>query len=69
MKALSMNDVDLKNKHVVIRCDLNVPLKNGVIKGDKRIRAVLPTIRKALDNNCAVIVLSQIGRASCRERV
>ena len=62
MKALSMNDVDLKNKHVVIRCDLNVPLKNGVIKGDKRIRAVLPTIRKALDNNCAVIVLSHLGR-------
>ena len=62
MKALSMNDVDLKNKHVVIRCDLNVPLKNGVIKGDKRIRAVLPTIQKALDNNCAVIVLSHLGR-------
>lgn len=62
MKALSMNDVDLKNKKVVIRCDLNVPLKNGVITGDKRIRAVIPTIRKALDSNCAVIVLSHLGR-------
>lgn len=62
MKALSMDDVDLQNKRVVIRCDLNVPLKNGVIKGDKRIRAVIPTIRKALDKNCAVIVLSHLGR-------
>lgn len=62
MKALSMNDIDLKNKKVVIRCDLNVPLKNGVITGDKRIRAVIPTIRKALDSNCAVIVLSHLGR-------
>lgn len=41
---------------------MNVPLKNGVIKGDKRIRAVIPTIRKALDKNCAVIVLSHLGR-------
>lgn len=62
MKALSMDDVDLQNKRVVIRCDLNVPLKNGVIKGDKRIRAVIPTIRKALDKNCAVIILSHLGR-------
>ena len=62
MKALSMDDVDLQYKRVVIRCDLNVPLKNGVIKGDKRIRAVIPTIRKALDKNCAVIVLSHLGR-------
>lgn len=57
-----MDDVDLQNKRVVIRCDLNVPLKNGVIKGDKRIRAVIPTIRKALDKNCAVIILSHLGR-------
>lgn len=62
MKALSMDDVDLQNKRVVIRCDLNVPLKNGIIKGDKRIRAVIPTIRKALDKNCAVIILSHLGR-------
>lgn len=62
MKALSMDDIDLQNKRVVIRCDLNVPVKNGVITGDKRIRAVLPTIRKALDKNCAVIVLSHLGR-------
>lgn len=62
MKALSMNDIDLTNKSVVIRCDLNVPIKNGVITGDKRIRAVLPTIQKALDNNCAIIITSHLGR-------
>lgn len=57
-----MNDIDLTNKSVVIRCDLNVPIKNGVITGDKRIRAVLPTIQKALDNNCAIIITSHLGR-------
>jgi len=62
MKALGINDIDLKNKSVVIRCDLNVPLKNGVIKSDKRIRAVVPTIKKALENNCAIIVMSHLGR-------
>lgn len=62
MKALSMDDIDLQNKSVVIRCDLNVPIKNGVITGDKRIRAVIPTIQKALKNNCAIIITSHLGR-------
>lgn len=62
MKALTMNDIDLTNKHVVIRCDLNVPLKDGIITGDKRIRAILPTVKRALAKNCAVILLSHLGR-------
>ena len=49
MKALTMDDVDLKGKRVVMRVDVNVPIKDGVVKSDKRIRAVLPTIQKALD--------------------
>ena len=57
-----MNDIDLKNKNVAIRCDLNVPIKNGEITSDKRIRAVIPTIQKALENNCAIIVMSHLGR-------
>ena len=57
-----MNDIDLKNKRVVIRCDLNVPLKNGEITSDKRIRAVIPSIKNALENNCAIIVMSHLGR-------
>lgn len=62
MKALSMNDVDLNGKRVVMRLDLNVPMKNGVISNDKRIRAVLPTIRLALDRGASVIALSHLGR-------
>lgn len=62
MKALSMKDVDLAGKRVVMRLDLNVPMKNGVISNDKRIRAVLPTIRLALGNGASVIALSHLGR-------
>ncbi len=62
MKILSINDVDLNNKKVLIRCDLNVPIKDGVITGDKRILAVIPTIKKALENNCGIILASHLGR-------
>ena len=62
MKVLTMDDVDLRGKRVVMRLDLNVPMKNGVITSDKRARAVLPTIRKALDAGASVILLSHLGR-------
>lgn len=62
MKALNMDSVDLSQKKVVIRCDLNVPIIDGEITGDKRIRAVIPTIQKALQANAAVIVMSHLGR-------
>lgn len=57
-----MDDVTLSGKRVVMRLDLNVPMKDGVITSDKRIRAVLPTIAKALDAGAAVILLSHLGR-------
>ncbi len=62
MKALSMKDVNLAGKRVVMRLDLNVPMKNGVITSDKRIRAVLPTIRNALSAGAGVVLLSHLGR-------
>ena len=62
MKALTMNDVDMKGKRVVMRVDVNVPISDGVVKSDKRIRAVLPTIRKALDAGAGVILLAHLGR-------
>lgn len=62
MKALSMDNVDLSQKKVLIRCDLNVPIKEGVITGDKRIRAVIPTIKKALEAKARIIVMSHLGR-------
>lgn len=57
-----MQDLDLKGKRVVIREDLNVPMKDGRITNDKRIRAAVPAIRMALDKGAGVVVLSHLGR-------
>ena len=57
-----MVDIDLSGKRVLIREDLNVPVSDGVITSDARIRAALPTLRKALAENAAVMVMSHLGR-------
>ncbi|MBB5143100.1 phosphoglycerate kinase [Desulfovibrio intestinalis] len=62
MPIKKMQDLDLTGKTVVIREDLNVPMKDGVITNDKRIRAALPTIRLALQKGAGVILLSHLGR-------
>ena len=62
MPVRLLADVDCAGKTVVIREDLNVPMKEGRITNDKRIRAALPTIRMALDKGAAVLVLAHLGR-------
>jgi len=62
MKYLRMVDLDLKGKRVLIREDLNVPVKDGVVTSDARIRASLPTIRHAMDAGARVLVMSHLGR-------
>jgi len=62
MKVLRLTDTDLRNKRVLIREDLNVPVQSGVVTSDARIRAALPTIRYALDQNARVFILSHLGR-------
>ncbi len=57
-----MQDQDLKNKRVLIRQDLNVPIKNGKVSSAKRIMASLPTIKLALEKGAAVMVMSHLGR-------
>ena len=57
-----MTDTDLRGKRVLIREDLNVPVANGVVTSDARIRASLPTIRYALDQHAKVFILSHLGR-------
>jgi phosphoglycerate kinase len=62
MKVLRMTDFDLRERRVLIREDLNVPVKDGHVTSDARIRACLPTIQAALDANARVMVLSHLGR-------
>lgn len=62
MKVLRMTDQDLAGKRVMIRFDFNVPVMDGHVTSDARMRAALPTIRHALDAGAAVIVLSHLGR-------
>jgi phosphoglycerate kinase len=57
-----MTDTDLRNKRVLIREDLNVPVQEGVVSSDARIRAALATIRYALDQHARVFVMSHLGR-------
>ena len=57
-----MTDLDLSQKRVLIREDLNVPVKNGVVTSDARINAALPSIKQALDQGAAVILMSHLGR-------
>lgn len=62
MNFQRMTDLNLTGKRVLIREDLNVPVKNGVITSDARLRAALPTIKAALDKGAAVMVCSHLGR-------
>lgn len=62
MSVLKMTELDLAGKKVLIRQDLNVPIKDGKVTSDARIRASLPTIQKALDAGAKVMVMSHLGR-------
>ena len=62
MAVLRMTDLDLRGKRVLIREDLNVPVEDGVITSDARIRAAVPSLRAAADAGARVIVMSHLGR-------
>ena len=62
LNVVKMTDLCLKGKRVLIREDFNVPIKNGVVASDARIRAALPTIQCALRSGANVILMSHLGR-------
>ena len=63
----TINDIDVKNKSVVLRLDFNVPVENGVIKDNSKIVKSLRTINYLLQNNCKVVILSHFGRIKSEE--
>ena len=62
MNVLSMTDLNLSGQRVLIREDLNVPIKSGKVSSDARIRAALPTIEAARKAGAKVILMSHLGR-------
>ena len=58
---IRLDDSNIHGKRVFIRADLNVPIRDGCISNDARIKASLKTIKKALEEDCAVIVMSHDG--------
>ena len=62
MGIKTLSDLALQNKRVILRCDLNVPIKDGVITDDGRIVASLRTVRKLLDAKCSIIIIAHLGR-------
>ena len=63
----TIKDLNIDNKKVIIRCDFNVPMKDGKIVDDNRIVGALPTIQYCIDHECIIILMSHLGRIKTEE--
>ena len=61
-----LQDIDVKDKRVILRCDFNVPIENGNIKDNSKIKASLETINYLIDQNCKIIILSHLGKVKSK---
>ena len=64
MVVREMSRIDLSGKRVLIREDLNVPIKNGIVISDARLKAAIPSVKQALDQGGRVMMMSHLGRPS-----
>ena len=62
MNCISDQDLELKGKKVLLRVDLNVPMKNGSITESSRIQKIIPTIKLLMEKEAKIIILSHVGR-------
>jgi len=62
MGLKKLSELNLQSHRVLLRCDLNVPIKDGVITDDGRIVASMSTIRKLIAANCSIVIVAHLGR-------